>query len=138
MHTKQQMLRLVVSLVLLFTGAAWAQRGNSTIRVDVPFEFEVGNRVLPAGVYTIDRESPNILAIHDARRNVVATVTTISAESITPPAQSKVQFYVDGGRTVLARVWNANSRYGYELIPRKVKATVTKAQAVAAAGSSGR
>jgi hypothetical protein len=138
MNFTQRTLTLLSLVVLLFSGAALAQRGNAAIQVDVPFEFEVGHHILPPGVYTIDHENPYILAIHDARKRIVVTVIATPAETVGPSSAPKVQFYVDGGHNVLARIWNANSRYGYELSPQKSGATLAKSQNVVATVSAGR
>jgi hypothetical protein len=138
MHFTHRALTLLFLVVLLFGGAALAQRGNAAIQVEVPFEFEIGNHTLPAGVYTIDHENPYILAIHDARRRVLVTVMAMPAETFAPSSTPKVQFYVEGGHNVLARIWNANSRYGYELSPKRRDATLAESHNSAASASSGR
>lgn len=71
---------LVLCMVLLGTAAFAAAQSN--LRVEVPFAFQVGNRVLPAGTYSVTRifdGDPSLLAltgVHTkARVNVYGSPT---------------------------------------------------------------
>ena len=49
-------------------GTSFAQ--SKAVQAKVPFDFTVGNKVLPSGMYTIEEESPWSIVIknHDKRR----------------------------------------------------------------------
>src|ERR1700733_8444088 len=115
MKSIQRTLTLLLLTVLLFICATWAQTATPLIRVNVPFEFQVGNKLLPAGDYLIAHSESYFLVVRDSHQRVVATVVTTPAQTLTAPPVSKLVFRVDGGRNVLTRVWTSSSRYGYEL-----------------------
>jgi hypothetical protein len=62
----------------LTAGAALAQ--DHTIRATVPFDFTVGNKLLPSGTYTISSESPNIILIQNREKNVMAMSSTFQGD----------------------------------------------------------
>jgi hypothetical protein len=133
MNSIQRAFTLLALTVLLFAGVQ-AQTTARFIQVHVPFEFQVGNEVLPAGEYSITRANPYILVLRDSHERVVASVVPAPAQASAAPAACKLVFYVDGERNVLARIWSANSRYGYELpVPRNwpafAKVRTTEVQA---------
>jgi len=114
MKFTHRLLALLSSIVLLLAAAVTAQTVAPLIRVNVPFEFQVGNTVLPAGDYSVVRTDPYVLVLRDARNRVVATVVTTPAQLLVAPATPKVVFEMEGGRNVLSRVWAANSRFGFQ------------------------
>jgi hypothetical protein len=126
MKSMQWALTLLLLTVLLFTSAAGAQTGTPLIRVAVPFDFQVGNKLLPAGDYLIARAESYFLVVRDSNERVVAMVVTTPAQALTAPPVSKLVFRVDGGRNVLTRVWTSSSRYGYELPPPRTRAVFAK------------
>ena len=134
----QHTLTVVAAAVLLFAGTARSQTVSRIIQVEIPFEFQLGNHVLPAGKYTISQANPSVLLLRDARDRVVASVVASQAQRLTPPPEPKLQFYVEDGRNVLARVWNSNDRYGWELPVAKRGASFAKARTTEVTGASGR
>lgn len=56
-----KILALASLLVILGTAPSFTQ-STDMMRVKIPFEFVVGNRTLPAGVYTLEQKQ-RILAI---------------------------------------------------------------------------
>jgi hypothetical protein len=126
MKSIHRTLTILTLTVLLFAGLAGAQAVSTLIRVEVPFAFQVGNKVLPAGVYSIMRERPYTLAVRDARERVVAIAVTIPAQTFTAPPTAKLVFRVDGGPKVLTGVWTANSRYGYEFPAPRTRTVFAK------------
>src|SRR5262249_29851221 len=116
---KQLLCRIILAgLVLqiaIFSGQAPSRRDE--IIVNVPFEFNVGDRTLPSGNYIISRgfEMQNLLIFRRADRNVVAIVQTLPL--ITPPAQKTcINFREYGGRFFLARVQSRDGTFSDELI----------------------
>ena len=44
---------LILALMLVSTGAALAQLGDTTVRAQVPFDFVVSDKAVPAGEWTV-------------------------------------------------------------------------------------
>ena len=97
--------------------------------MDIPFEFSVGKKTLPAGNYSVIRTAPDRLVLRDLRAGVVAILITHSVQAATSRAEPTLVFRTDGGQHVLAQVWFSNSKYGNELAPTKPRLTMAKVQA---------
>jgi hypothetical protein len=91
------------------------QQANDIIKVNVPFEFTVGQQTLPAGEYSIVVDASRFLALRDSDGRVLATVLANRIESSGKPKSTKVKFYGYGGQHVLAQVWRQDEDHGYEL-----------------------
>jgi hypothetical protein len=114
---KQSILALtaLVGVVLSFAGVMRAQYVPHYVKVSVPFEFAVGEKVLPAGDYKIVC-TPSEIELRDARGQVMASVVYHSvrtAGAVSP----KLVFVSKGGGHTLWQVWPGETSYGYELAP---------------------
>lgn len=72
----------IVTLASIFAaGSALAQ--NLPVRANVPFSFNVGNKVLPAGNYTITPIMGSVIAIKnwDAKASVLSATSQDGTES---------------------------------------------------------
>jgi len=116
---KQLLCRIALAGLLMQVAilSGQAQSRKDEIVVNVPFEFNVGDRTLPSGNYIITRslELQNLLIFRRADRNVVAIVHTLPL--ITPPEQKAcISFREYGGRLFLARVQSQDGTFSDELI----------------------
>ena len=112
--------------VLLLAGIAYAQYTPQVIKVKVPFSFEVNGRSFPAGAYSLVRTEPNVLRLRDGNGRWLANILTGSVVATESPAAAKLEFKAEDGRHVLARVWQENNPYGYELYSSKPAQLVAK------------
>ncbi len=113
--------KLAVAMVL-FGGLAQAQTAYQEVQTNIPFEFTVGKQTFPAGAYTLLRTSttnPQILSLRDSRGHNLAVFFTSAVESMGMPEKPRLTFYVDGGRYILAQVWEENNTTGHELFRGK-------------------
>lgn len=108
----------ILALVMAFTAiSAQAQTSRNAMRITVPFEFNVGEKVLPAGKYTVFVEN-QIIRIRktDGKANAVAIVQrTIGASHIDGVAKLTFLRYDD--QSFLSQVWLAGG-VGRELKSR--------------------
>jgi hypothetical protein len=96
----------VLAVVMAFTAvSAYGQGIVKRQTFVVPFEFSVGQKVLPAGEYTVTGET-QILRIQskDGKEHVIALPlrTRVSAQW---PRESKLMFKRYGDRYYLSQVW---------------------------------
>jgi hypothetical protein len=72
------------------------------VKANVPFDFTVGNKLVPAGTYTISSESPNVVLIRNDGRHVA-----IFSSAYTDGKQSntgKLVFHKYGDQYFLSEV----------------------------------
>jgi hypothetical protein len=101
--------------VLLLTGIAQSQYVSRIIKVRVPFAFEVGARTLPAGEYSLVKTGSHQLSLRNSRGQILANLLTGAVERSDAGGPAKLDFYVDGDRHVLARVWQEHEPLGYQI-----------------------
>jgi hypothetical protein len=113
-----RILTALVGVVLSFAGALQAQYVPHYVKVSVPFEFTVGNKVLPAGDYKFVC-TPTEIELRDADGKVVATMIHHAVRTLDAPVAPKLVFMTEGEGHALRQVWPGSTNYGYELAPSK-------------------
>ncbi|MBI4877935.1 MAG: hypothetical protein HY822_25165 [Acidobacteria bacterium] len=99
---------LALAMIGLFAAAAFAQEA-SVVLARVPFDFAVGAAQMPAGVYTLERNTAaGMLTIRDGSGLVKAMIQAIRMENSKADRQPMLVFNTYGGRHFLSRVWWAN------------------------------
>ncbi|HWN98713.1 MAG TPA: hypothetical protein VNS63_05525 [Blastocatellia bacterium] len=115
----KNMMLIVVTLAFLAIGGgttACAQV-TDTIDADIPFDFMVSGKVVPAGHYTVKRvdSNPAIMELRGADARVVNVFLTNSAEVAKEPKQSELIFDRIGDQYFLSRIFEEGNRYGVEV-----------------------
>lgn len=112
----------LLAVVLLWTAAAYAQYESHVIlKVDVPFEFNVGKKLLPAGSYLVVRSAPYTLTLRDRANRSLVSIVTSPVLARNPRYAPVLRFESDGERHVLSQVWTGTGASGYEIaIPKRV------------------
>lgn len=105
----------VLTLGLLLAAPALAQ--TASMNVNVPFDFIVNGKTLPAGEYRVDglTTSTSTIAIRNTEKTAKLMALTNGCESIEAADASKLVFHRYGGQYFLAQVWSAGSSEGREL-----------------------
>jgi len=111
------MLVLVVTLAL--TLAVVSANGQSTanrVVANVPFEFSVGYKTLPAGDYSVQSiVSCDGLLIQSADGKVSALRLSDTTRQIKDKPKARLVFHRYGERYFLAEVWNGVEKAGRQL-----------------------
>ena len=96
------MLALIVALTAV---SVQAQTSSNRLKFTVPFEFNVGSEVLPAGDYTVSVENQTVrLQKTDGKANMIAlSQRTVSARDT--DSKVKLMFRQYGGHAYLSQVW---------------------------------
>jgi len=129
---KQALYRIAAVSLILLVGAlsGRAQSRTGELTVNIPFDFNVGEKTLPAGNYVISRnfEMPNLLIIQRADRSVVAPVYTSPLETTRQQMETSLTFNEYRGQRFLSRVQSRSGGFSHELIKaqteRKLARTV--------------
>ena len=82
-------------------GTSFAQ--STGVRANVPFDFTVGNKLLPAGTYTIKEQSDHVILItnHD---KPIAALSLVNGDSNTSPNGGKLKFHRYGSQYFLSEI----------------------------------
>src|SRR6266550_4318124 len=113
----------MLSLVSLFTLCAAVASANAQlstpIRARIPFDFNVGDRKLPAGEYTFGHLS----GFSDSKMMLVSSVdasthlfqSTFGARVLTPKNESTLVFHRYGDQYFLEQIWSGGEQEGTQL-----------------------
>jgi hypothetical protein len=95
----------VASLFVLL--AAAITYGQQSVRVNIPFEFTVSGKVLPAGNYSFVPTSDNrSIRVAGEKESAIAVVLTrLAAEMHTSPGDSHIVFDKIGDKHFLSEIW---------------------------------
>ena len=119
------MLTLIVTVALM-TAVASANAQSTTVVANVPFEFSVGEKALPAGQYTVRaiNQSGNALAIQnkDSAKSAIRLSNSINSSSASK--DTKLVFHRYGPRYFLAEVWMSGESSGRQLLKSKEESTI--------------
>jgi hypothetical protein len=118
----------------LLLAASTVQAQDNGVKADVPFDFVVGNQVLPAGEYTVINQGPvnQAISIRTQEGKTVALSLTLPCSSIDPSAKTKLVFHTMAGRYFLYQIWTQGNS-SYRQLP-KSKAEVELAKNTDATG----
>lgn len=121
---KREFLKGLTMLVLIVTLAlatavvsANAQSTANSVVANVPFEFSVGYKALPAGDYTVRSiVSCDGLLIQSADGKTSALRLSESTRQIKDKPRARLVFHRYGDRYFLAEVWNGVDNAGRQLM----------------------
>ena len=104
---KKQVLTIIALLSFIFTLAIAGSVTGRMMTIDIPFDFTVGNKSLPAGHYTIERVNGGVesLAIHCNETNTSVMTLTYSGKSIKEETPASLVFRHYGDTYFLTEVW---------------------------------
>ena len=109
-------------------GQAMAQ--DHAVQATIPFEFRVGNKVLPAGTYTIATGTDNLIVITNHTQPAVVTVGLRDGRESRQP-ELVFHKYADqyGDRYFLSEILCQSAGMNLELPPSKVEKATRQQQA---------
>jgi hypothetical protein len=121
---------LFVLASLVTVGSVSAQ--DRTVRAVVPFDFTVGNKLLPAGNYTITSETPFIVSIRNTEKG-----TAMMTNTVPNGQQSKIRvliFTKYGSQYFLSKILSSSAQTSVELptsnVEKRVRMQVATHQSV--------
>jgi len=105
---------MILALAMIVSAAPLAQAQART-KASVPFDFNLEQKSMPAGVYEISSLSNKVLVVRnldtrDARLLIESMAVQASEASGIP--QAKLVFHKCGGEYFLSEIWNGQSHTG--------------------------
>ena len=109
---------MLAGLVLVSAGTSTAQTVG--LRVNVPFEFNIAEKVLPAGQYLILAPQGGMLKI-SGPNGAAAIATTNQVSGHRPDGPGQIAFNCYGQRCFLSQFWTARTETGEQVIKGKLE-----------------
>jgi hypothetical protein len=105
---------MILALAMIVSAAPLAQ-AQARARASVPFDFNLDQKAMPAGIYEISSLSDKVLVVRnletrDARLLIESMHVQASQAAGTPHA--KLVFHKCGDEYFLAEIWDGQSRIG--------------------------
>jgi len=118
---KKQLFTLLALGLLFATASAYAQ---TALKANVPFNFIVAGKTLPAGEYTIHSLDTiqRVLVIRGSDKSQM--VMANSCASAKPSDATKLVFHRYGDSYFLSQIWTAGYNSGAELPPSRRESEV--------------
>ena len=110
--------------LLLAVSAANAQEAR--VKANVPFDFVVGDQVMPAGEYIVGPAGSLGQAIAIRSENGTDTALTMPCSLSAPSKDSKLVFHAVAGRYFLSQIWVEGYAQGRQLRTSKTEARLAK------------
>ena len=127
------MLVSIVALAFMTALVSNAQSRGQQLRANIPFDFVVGDKVLPAGQYTVGTitSSSNeaiVVQSRNGRQNVMRL--TKSVHGLTVHERGALTFYRGDVDKIyyLKDIWKSGAAEGRQLLPSKAQRTAERAQ----------
>lgn len=110
---KRTMFGALTTLVLALVINVPLAQAQSKTKADVPFEFEVAAKMMPAGTYTISEMTDIVTRVRNERTNASVLVIAQREESLKPQSPRLV-FRKYGDQYFLAEAWNGSGSAAIE------------------------
>jgi hypothetical protein len=126
---RKQLLVAVAVVVLALVGSSGASAQGYLTRVSVPFQFVVGDTLLPAGAYVVANvgEGPGMLVIRSEDGKSVASVLANVGEKQSPITNAALSFRKIGGQHFLSTISTPDGRAQAIPLPKeRVDAVLAK------------
>jgi hypothetical protein len=123
------MLVLMVVLALATAVASANAQSASKVAADIPFEFSVGYKTMPAGEYLVQTVATagDSLMIQSADGQTSALRLSEETERMKNKTPARLVFHRYGERYFLAEVWNGADRAGRQLLKSQEERAIERA-----------
>ena len=117
---RYQFIKAIIVLVCLTVVPATAVKGQGTHRfaIEIPFQFVLADRTLPAGKYSIERidaARPNVLLLKNRDNGKLRLIIAHRSEKDEPSTTSTLLFRREGEKLFLFQVWIIGDKNGNQV-----------------------
>ena len=122
----KQITALALFSIAGFVSIGQAMAQDHAVQATIPFEFRAGNKVLPAGTYTIATGTDNLIVITNHDQPAVVTVALRDGRD---SRKQELVFDKYGDRYFLREILCQSAGMNLELPPTKVEKATRQQQA---------
>ena len=124
----------ILSLISMFTLCAAVASANAQlsipIRARIPFDFNVGDKQLPAGEYTFSRLSgfsdTKIMSVSSVDASTRVFQSTFEAQVLIPKKDSTLVFHKYGDQYFLEQIFLGGEREGTQIAESRSERTIRR------------
>ena len=121
--------------LMALMGAASLVAQTANVRATIPFDFRVGERLMPAGNYTLTQSSAALFLRKEGDNRNTAISMTNSTYHSGDVSNAGLEFNRYGNVYFLSKIWSADSSFGRELVKTSQEREIAKrARSVETAG----
>lgn len=113
------------ALIAIFAGTAEAQL-HDVLRVEIPFDFHVGDEWCPAGKYVIGETHPGVYTIRNQDTGARTYALMLPADRPNRQRPNTVVFHRIGDQNFLSRVWGDGPHDGAEFPVSRTEAEAAR------------
>jgi hypothetical protein len=125
MKTKAYTSLMILSLFIASVTAPVYAQFSSTLIVDIPFSFAIGDKTMPAGQYTFKPVgNPGLrskLLIRSKDGHTAAIISTDLVQAKAIQNEARLAFTKYGDQHFLAQVWMPQTEYGRQLSKSEIE-----------------
>jgi hypothetical protein len=133
------MLVSIIALAFMTALVSNAQSRSQQLKANIPFDFMVGDKVLPAGQYVVGTITSNsdegiVVRSRDGRHSAMRLTMPLLARTPKGNARGKLTFYrgsIDR-RYYIMDIWKSGATVGRQLLPSKAQRAAERAQSAIA------
>jgi hypothetical protein len=115
-------------LLLLLVNVARAQDEHPRITINVPFNFNIGNRSFSAGEYNLKGLEQHTTMLQNQSGRTLTDIASNSIQSTRIPQSNQLIFSCYNQHYFLSQIWEADNNIGRQLV--KSRAEIEIAQSV--------
>ncbi|HEY3039732.1 MAG TPA: hypothetical protein VGJ66_13415 [Pyrinomonadaceae bacterium] len=115
-------------LLLVVTAVSVHAQSKRSI-INIPFNFNVGQKTLPAGEYTVEplrKDSQTVWLVENRSQHASVLFTTTSVWTSETKEETKLVFNRYGDQSFLSQIWTAGDNSGRELPRRRSELQLAK------------
>ena len=127
-------------LTLLLGATAQGQLTGGPIRINIPFDFNIRGKTLPAGEYEVkrindDAESLEIANVKHSHDHAIFETEQVEARKL--PRHAELVFHRYGDQYFLSEIWTPGTETGRELFMSRQERAVKQEMAANSNGQTG-
>lgn len=120
---------MMFSLLLVLTAISVNAQSERSAVLNIPFNFVVGGKTLPAGEYTVApnrRDFDKIWLVQSRDGHTSALFTTMPVRTSETQEKTKFVFHKYGEQYFLSQVWTLGGNSGRELVMPRLERELAK------------
>lgn len=127
-----------LSFFVMLTATSVYAQSDMRLKVNIPFEFSVREKILPAGEYIVSQIARDTLLIRSVDCSASDMFLTTPTQAGTTPNQSALVFNRYGDQYFLSKVWTAENYIGCELSKPHAEEELVRARSALAKSATER